>query len=104
MRYQLGPFIDAHHPAIRSGDIDQLPTQIFKDQISSRLNSLLQSSTATTVILVPALRDILSHHVVYPQSPFERDPELGLPARVSLFNPLRGYRHAHDLIACPLIT
>lgn len=77
--WQIGPFIDAKHPSIRWGDTELTPKEIFRDNISSRLSHLLQSSTSTTAILVPSLNDVLNQHVAFPQGPFAKDPELGLP-------------------------
>jgi DNA polymerase alpha subunit B len=81
---QLGPFIDMNHHSIRTGDIDQSLVQLHREQILSRLNSLSGSSPATTCILIPAIRDMLSHNVVFPQGPL--DKELGLKVRGVLLN------------------
>ncbi|KAK4704750.1 DNA polymerase alpha subunit B, partial [Phenoliferia sp. Uapishka_3] len=80
----LGPFIDADHPLIKSGDVDETPNQIFRNQISARLASLILASPRTTVILVPNARDLTSLHIAYPQSPLVKEPELGLPKGVKL--------------------
>ncbi|KAL8293514.1 hypothetical protein RQP46_000215 [Phenoliferia psychrophenolica] len=80
----LGPFVDADHPLIKVGDVDQTPAQIFRSQISSRLSDFIQRSPRTTVLLVPNARDLTSAHVAYPQSPLAKDAELGLPKGVKL--------------------
>lgn len=54
------------------------PQQIFQTQISSRLSSFLDYSLNTTVILVPSVKDLVSHNYVFPQAPLDRDPSLGL--------------------------
>ena len=55
-----------------------MPHDIFREQISSRLQRLHETSPATTVILVPSVRDIISRHMAFPQAMFDRDT-LGLP-------------------------
>ncbi|SCZ98672.1 BZ3500_MvSof-1268-A1-R1_Chr7-1g09237 [Microbotryum saponariae] len=79
----LGPFVDAEHPKIRSGDIDMMPDELFRSQISTKLNKLLQAAPRTAIILVPNQRDLVNHHVAYPQSPFVRET-LALPRGVKL--------------------
>lgn len=70
---QLGPFVDSSHPLMKSGDVDETPQQIFQSAISPKLSSFLDYSLNTTVILVPSVRDLISHNVVYPQAPLERE-------------------------------
>ncbi|SCV70905.1 BQ2448_3667 [Microbotryum intermedium] len=79
----LGPFVDAEHPKIRSGDIDMMPDELFRSQISTKLTKLLQAAPRTAIILVPNQRDLVNHHVAYPQSPFVRET-LALPRGVKL--------------------
>jgi hypothetical protein len=55
-----------------------MPHDIFREQISTRLQRLYETSPATTVILVPSVRDIISRHMAFPQAMFDRDT-LGLP-------------------------
>ncbi len=62
-----GPFIDADHPLIASGDFD-LPDEalaepdtatmntVFKYLVSSALNHLAQSNPQITILLVPSVR------------------------------------------------
>ncbi|GAA5950810.1 hypothetical protein JCM21900_002025 [Sporobolomyces salmonicolor] len=77
----LGPFIDASHPLIAAGDVDELPSQLFRSRISSKLASLIAASPRTAVLLVPHGRDLTSSHVAFPQAPLAKD-ELGLPKGV----------------------
>jgi len=78
----LGPFIDAHHPLIKTGNISHMPSAIFREKISSRLHKLVASSPRTHVILIPSPRDVLVSQVVYPQAALNmKDPELGLFGR-----------------------
>lgn len=55
----------------------QTPTEIFKDQITARLQRLYEASPGTKVALVPSIRDIVSRHVAYPQAALDRE-SLGL--------------------------
>ncbi|KAH9472656.1 hypothetical protein Pst134EA_003261 [Puccinia striiformis f. sp. tritici] len=87
----LGPFIDANHSLIKTGNITQMPSTIFREKISNRLHKLVAHSPRTHIILIPSPRDILVNQVVYPQSSLNiKDPELGLFGRniVCLPNPI----------------
>ncbi|WVQ97259.1 hypothetical protein IAU59_004370 [Kwoniella sp. CBS 9459] len=79
----LGPFVDSNHPAIASGAVSQTPTEIFRDQVSRRLQRILDTSPNTVIILIPSVRDVVSRHMAYPQSMLDKDV-LGLPKRVKL--------------------
>lgn len=84
-----GPFLDADHPLIASGDFD-LPeeatfdpdtatmTTVFKYLVSPALNRLASANPSITIILVPSVRDVLAKHVSWPQDTIPRK-ELGLP-------------------------
>ncbi|GHJ84547.1 hypothetical protein NliqN6_0949 [Naganishia liquefaciens] len=88
----LGPFVDASHPLIKVGDIDSTPMELFKQQISTRLTLLMESTPGTAVILVPSVRDLISRHVAFPQTPLEKSVELGLPKKVRMLpNPANFY-------------
>ncbi|KAJ9107993.1 hypothetical protein QFC20_003679 [Naganishia adeliensis] len=88
----LGPFVDASHPLIKVGDVDETPTEIFRRQISTRLSLLMESSPGTAVILIPSVRDLVSRHVAFPQTPLEKSTELGLPKKVRMLpNPANFY-------------
>ncbi|KAI9635169.1 DNA polymerase alpha subunit B N-terminal-domain-containing protein [Dioszegia hungarica] len=78
----LGPFVDAHHPMIVSGSITRSVTDIFRSEISTRLERLSLASPATRIILVPSIRDIISQHVALPQAALDKEA-FGLPPRVS---------------------
>ncbi|KAI0597997.1 DNA polymerase subunit alpha B [Biscogniauxia sp. FL1348] len=83
-----GPFIDADHPLIATGDFD-LPegaavdpdkasmSTVFKYMISAPLNQLVASNPTITILLVPSVRDVIDKHVCWPQEPFSRK-DLGL--------------------------
>ncbi|GAA5892906.1 DNA-directed DNA polymerase alpha subunit POL12 [Sporobolomyces salmoneus] len=79
----LGPFIDASHPSIAAGEVDEFPTELFRSRISSKLVSLLGASPRTQALLIPHGRDLTNAHVAYPQAPFRKD-DLGLPKGVRL--------------------
>ncbi|KLO17265.1 DNA polymerase alpha, subunit B [Schizopora paradoxa] len=66
-----GPFVDANHPSIRKGDIDEPPSQIFAERVTKPLLSFLHASPNSLILLVPSISDILSNHPVLPQSELE---------------------------------
>lgn len=85
----LGPFLDAEHPLIRSGDFDIPPhltspdqatmTDLFRHFVSSALQSFAQRLPTCNIILTPSLRDAHHHHAAFPQDRFVKK-ELGLGA------------------------
>lgn len=84
----LGPFLDAEHAQIRTGDFDPPPnsspdqatmTDLFRYYISSALQSFHKRVPTCNVILVPNLRDAHHHHAAFPQDKFIKK-ELGLGA------------------------
>ncbi|GAA5880712.1 hypothetical protein JCM16303_004322 [Sporobolomyces ruberrimus] len=79
----LGPFIDASHPLIVAGDVEEFPVELFRSRISSKLVSLLGVSPRTQVLLIPHGRDLTNVHVAYPQAPFKKE-DLGLPKAVRM--------------------
>lgn len=94
-----GPFIDAEHPLIASGDFD-LPEEavydpdaatmstVFKYLISPALNRLVSANPNVTILLVPSVRDVIDRHVSWPQDAFPRK-ELGLHKSVKIIgNPM----------------
>ncbi|KAK4210809.1 DNA polymerase [Rhypophila decipiens] len=80
-----GPFLDAEHPLIASGDFD-LPSEaegnydpdtatmstVFKYLISPIINRLASSNPSMTILLVPSVRDVIDKHVSWPQDAFSR--------------------------------
>ncbi|KAA1479312.1 hypothetical protein DENSPDRAFT_789044 [Dentipellis sp. KUC8613] len=87
----FGPFVDASHPKIRSGDIDDTPTDIFRVQFMDKLHNFLDTSPDSLVLLVPSIRDIIHQHAAFPQpefdSYFSKDPRIKLlpnPCKFSL--------------------
>lgn len=84
----LGPFLDAEHPQIRSGDFDAPPnaspdqatmTDMFRYYISSALQGFHKRVPTCSILLVPNLRDAHHHHAAFPQDKFVKK-ELGLGA------------------------
>lgn len=83
----LGPFLDAEHPQIRTGDFDPPPTStpdqatltdLFRHHISSALQTFCAQNPTCNVILVPSLRDAHHHAPAFPQDKFlKRDLALG---------------------------
>jgi DNA polymerase alpha subunit B len=37
----VGPFVDARHPLIMNGKVDKTPEEIFREQVSTRLDRML---------------------------------------------------------------
>ncbi|KAK7192011.1 DNA polymerase alpha/epsilon subunit B [Paraphaeosphaeria sporulosa] len=85
----IGPFLDAEHPLIRSGDFDIPPhltspdqatmTDLFRHFISAPIQTFTSRLPTCNVILVPSLRDAHHHHAAFPQDKFAKK-ELGLGA------------------------
>lgn len=85
----VGPFIDAEHPLIRSGDFDIPPhltspdqatmTDLFRHFVSAPIQAFAQRLSTCNVILVPSLRDAHHQHAAFPQDKFAKK-ELGLGA------------------------
>ncbi|KAI0250723.1 DNA polymerase alpha subunit B [Lactifluus subvellereus] len=65
----IGPFIDSNNEKIKTGDVDQTPSELFHTQFTENLHDFLETSPHTLVLIVPSVRDVISHHCVYPQSP-----------------------------------
>ncbi|KAH9854731.1 DNA polymerase alpha subunit B [Lenzites betulinus] len=87
----LGPFIDSIHPAIKTGDVELPPREMFEIEFADRLRTFLHASPGSLVLLVPSTRDILSDHAVFPQCELPRalcyDPRVRMlpnPARFTL--------------------
>ncbi|CAK5284436.1 unnamed protein product [Mycena citricolor] len=63
----LGPFIDAMHPLIQSGDSDSTPLNLFRTRFADPLRAYLDSVPGSMAVVVPSVRDLISSHAVYPQ-------------------------------------
>lgn len=54
------------------GDIDSTPNQFFKEKFLDPLRVVLDMNPGSIAILVPSVRDMISHHAVYPQCELEK--------------------------------
>ncbi|WVO16943.1 hypothetical protein L204_104629 [Cryptococcus depauperatus] len=79
----IGPFVDSQHPAIKGCAVSQTPAEIFQNQISNRLQTVVENSSATVILLVPSIRDMVSQHMAFPQSMFEKEG-LGIPKKIKV--------------------
>ena len=95
-----GPFLDAEHPLLASGDFD-LPdiksvdpssatmTTLFRLWISRPLQALASAIPSIVILLIPSVRDVLNRHVSWPQDLLKSKQELGLPKQARLVsNPI----------------
>ncbi|KAF2260144.1 DNA polymeras-like protein alpha/primase associated subunit [Lojkania enalia] len=94
----LGPFLDAEHPMIRTGDFDIPPnvtqpdqatmTDVFRHYISAPIQQFTQRNPTCNIILVPSLRDAHHRHAAFPQDKYIKK-ELGLGKQVQcVTNPM----------------
>ncbi|KAJ7505014.1 DNA polymerase alpha subunit B, partial [Mycena galericulata] len=68
----LGPFIDALHPLMKSGDVDSTPLTLFRTRFADPLRTV---------------RDLISDHAVFPQCELPADVARGDPRFYLLPNP-----------------
>ncbi|KAJ7459686.1 DNA polymerase alpha/epsilon subunit B-domain-containing protein [Mycena latifolia] len=73
----LGPFIDALHPLIKSGDVDSTPLNLFRTRFTDPLRAYLDSVPGSIAIIVPSPRDVVSDHAVFPQCELPADVARG---------------------------
>ncbi|RPA95183.1 DNA polymerase alpha, subunit B [Choiromyces venosus 120613-1] len=88
-----GPFIDADHPLIKTGDFgfdtlirDDGKSSVreggsMEDLFRERITPKIRQVQRSLVILVPSVRDIISKHISFPQDRFKRQ-QLDLAANV----------------------
>nr|GAT50626.1 predicted protein [Mycena chlorophos] len=86
-----GPFIDVQHPTIKSGDVDSTPLSLFRTRFVDPLRSHLDSVPGSIAVIVPSVRDLVSHHAVYPQGELEKetvksDPRIHLVSNPAWFS------------------
>ncbi|KXS13522.1 DNA polymerase alpha, subunit B [Gonapodya prolifera JEL478] len=65
----LGPFVDATNRLVRTGDVDYTVEEIFKIEVSARLERILSASPRSKICLIPSINDALSDYLVLPQPP-----------------------------------
>ncbi|KAF7365387.1 DNA polymerase alpha subunit B [Mycena venus] len=83
----LGPFIDALHPLIKSGDVDSTPLNLFRTRFTDPLRSYLDSVPGSIALIVPSVRDLVGDHAVFPQCELPADVARGDPRIHLLPNP-----------------
>ncbi|KAJ7211474.1 DNA polymerase alpha/epsilon subunit B-domain-containing protein [Mycena haematopus] len=83
----LGPFIDALHPLIKTGDVDSTPLNLFRTRFVDPLRSYLDSVPGSIVLVVPSVRDLVGVHAVFPQCELPADVARGDPRIHLLPNP-----------------
>ncbi|KAJ7695995.1 DNA polymerase alpha/epsilon subunit B-domain-containing protein [Mycena rosella] len=83
----LGPFIDAMHPLIKSGDVDSTPLNLFRTRFTDPLRAYLDSVPGSIALVVPSARDMISDHAVFPQCELPADVARGDPRIRLLPNP-----------------
>ncbi|KAJ7855906.1 DNA polymerase alpha/epsilon subunit B-domain-containing protein [Mycena olivaceomarginata] len=83
----LGPFIDALHPLIKSGDVDSTPLNLFRTRFADPLRTYLNSVPGSIALIVPSVRDLVGDHAVFPQSELPVDVARGDPRIHLLPNP-----------------
>jgi len=92
----IGPFLDIEHPLLASGDIPDsilstldspdtaTPIDIFRACIAAPLTNLSNALPTCTIILAPSVRDLLAHHISWPQDRLGNRKALGLPRQVAM--------------------
>jgi len=92
----IGPFLDIEHPLLVSGDIPPsilstldspdtaTPIDLFRACIAAPLTTLSLALPTCTIILVPSVRDLLAHHISWPQDRLGNRKALGLPKQVAM--------------------
>ncbi|KDQ62190.1 hypothetical protein JAAARDRAFT_189548 [Jaapia argillacea MUCL 33604] len=84
----LGPFIDSSHSHVKNGEINKLPTDVFRDRFTESLLQFLDVSPGSLVLILPSIKDIISDHAVFPQC--ELSQEFSGDIRIHLLpNPCR---------------
>ncbi|KAJ7729641.1 DNA polymerase alpha/epsilon subunit B-domain-containing protein [Mycena maculata] len=83
----LGPFVDALHPLIKSGDVDSPPLTLFHTRFIKPLREYMDTVPGSIALVVPSVRDLVSSHAVFPQCEFTADVARGDPRIHLLPNP-----------------
>ncbi len=63
--------MDSNNEKIKTGDTDQTPSELFYNQFAEKLHEFLETSPNSLILIVPSVRDVISNHCVYPQSPLD---------------------------------
>eukprot|EP00951_Prasinocladus_malaysianus_P030223 scaffold283427_cov34-Prasinocladus_malaysianus.AAC.1 len=81
----MGPFVDADHPHIGSGQLDITFDELFAVKVRTHLEAYLQGQgCGTQVVIMPALKDV-NHHPVFPQPPMQQAAEARLNGKGPMF-------------------
>jgi DNA polymerase alpha subunit B len=67
----FGPFVDVDHSLFKSGNVNDFPEEIFKQQVLLRLSEFSDDNPQTRIILIPSLRDAVASEFIYPQCPLK---------------------------------
>ncbi|KAM3583242.1 DNA-directed DNA polymerase alpha subunit pol12 [Umbelopsis sp. WA50703] len=81
----LGPFVSTSHPLLVNGEVDATPVDVFRTQISARLQRFTQRCPRSQVLIVPHADDLVHHYAVFPQ-PAMYGKELGVPRGVHMLS------------------
>lgn len=99
----MGPFVDAEHPLVCSGALDETFEDVYQSQVAVRLTEFAESQGGRTrVVLVPSTRDV-HHDPVFPQPPLGEvagATALANPATFSCNEVVFGCSSADWLMAC----
>ena len=71
---------------MKSGGSDKSSGELFQEHILGNLKSLLDHSPETQVYLIPSTRDMLSNHIVFPQSDVMSFPDTHVSFQMSRIN------------------
>ena len=90
----MGPFVDAKHPDIASGNLDRTFDDLWRDvfqyhvirRVESHNSTCARGKTIQRVVLIPSVDDI-HHHPVFPQPPLDLDSHTPKDLVLSLGNP-----------------
>ncbi|RKO84842.1 DNA polymerase alpha/epsilon subunit B-domain-containing protein, partial [Blyttiomyces helicus] len=82
----VGPFVDAAHPLIAAGEVNQDLDTLFRNEIATRLERMRGARQGTHVVLVPSTRDAISDWCAFPQPPLAAasTPDLARARRTAL--------------------
>jgi DNA polymerase alpha subunit B len=68
-----------------NGEVDATPVDVFRTQISARLQRFTQRCPRSQVLIVPHADDLVHHYAVFPQ-PAMYGKELGVPRGVHMLS------------------
>ena len=80
----MGPFVDASNSAVLGGKISDLPENLIRNVLLTKLQILMQKSPQTKIVVAPSLQEF-SHDFTFPQCALQASL-LGDLHKVPLFN------------------